>query len=88
MQDDPLFFNEIYSLYAGQKFSRDPLKHPLIDVKRIEAIYAFNSFQIKNSYETLEIFEIDSELKKLDNYDEEEFNEVDLAAIQFESQMY
>jgi hypothetical protein len=74
MQDDPTLSNEIYSLYAGSQFSRDTLKHPLIDVKRIEAIYAFNSFQIKNTYETLEILELENELKKMDNYDEEEFN--------------
>ena len=88
MQDDPTLSNEIYSLYAGSQFSRDTLKHPLIDVKRIEAIYAFNSFQIKNTYETLEILELENELKKMDNYDEEEFNEIDLASVKFESTSY
>ena len=88
MEDDSEFSNKIYSLYAGDQFSRENLEHPLIDIKRIEALYAFNSFEIKNSYETLEILELENELKKYDNYDEEEFEEIDLSLINFESKRF
>ena len=88
MEDDKEFSNKIYSLYAGDQFSRENLEHPLIDIKRIEALYAFNSFQIKNAYETLEILELENEIKKYDNYEEEEFEEIDLSSINFESKSF
>ncbi len=88
MQDDPDFANDIYSLYAGPDFSRNKVEHPLIDIKRIEAIYSFNSFQIKNSLEALEIIELEQEIKKLKYYNEEDFNDYDLTSISFESTEY
>jgi hypothetical protein len=88
MQDDPDLADQIYSLFGGPQFDRHKLEHPLIDVKRIEAIYAFNSFQVKNSYEALQTIEMDNEIKKLNEFDEEDFNELDLTSIGFESEPY
>jgi len=86
MQDDPEFASNIYSLYAGPNFDRNSqVEHPLIDIKRIEAIYEFNSFQIKNSLQVLELIELEKEFKKLKNYNEQDFNEIDLTSIDFES---
>ena len=88
MQDDPDLASQIYSLFGGPDFSRDTLQHPKIDVKRIEAIYAFNSFQVKNSYEALQIIEMENEIKNLKDFDEEDFNEIDLSSVGFESEIY
>ena len=88
MYDDPYLADQIYTLYAGPEFNRDKLEHPMIDIKRVEAIYGFNSFQIKNAYESLEIIEMEKEIKKLENYDEDDFAELDLASVDFESEAY
>ena len=88
MQDDPDLANQIYSLYGGADFGRDKLDHPTIDIKRIENIYAFNSFQNKTALEALEIVELENEIKKMKYYDEEDFGDLDLEAVDFESDSF
>lgn len=88
MSDDPETSKLIYSLYAGPNFTRDPVQFPIIDVKRIEAIFAFNSFQIKNSLEMLQLKEMDELLNKTPKYDSEDFTEIDYNSIQFQSNDY
>jgi tetratricopeptide (TPR) repeat protein len=94
MRDDPSLAKQVYSLYGGEKHGRTaPFKNEdnnscLIDIERLEAIYAFNSFQIKNSIETLNILSLEEEAKCLSCYDEEDFNEVELSLINFNSVEY
>lgn len=85
MQDDPELSEKIYSLFSGPEFNRDPLPHPLIDMKRIEAIHEFNSFQIQNSLESLQVIELNKQLKAFKNYNEADFREFDLTNVGFES---
>ena len=96
---------KIYSLYGGPDYDRESLDdHPLIDLKRIEQIYRFNSFQIENSFEELEIMAIDKEIKNFkiyegsnyadydDDYEladvDEDIRDIDVTAVQFESNVY
>lgn len=88
MQDDPELAGEIYSLYAGPNFGRNKLSHPIIDIKRIEAIFSFNSFQIKNSYEALDVIEMEKEAMVMEGYDAEEFSDLDFPSINFKSDIY
>jgi hypothetical protein len=97
MRDDPSLAAQVYSLYGGERYGRTaPLvdnnnnNSCLIDIERLEAIYAFNSFQIKNSLETLDILRWEDEAAKsascLD--EEEDFNELELSLITFDSNEY
>ena len=97
MQDNPELAEKIYSLYAGPNFDRNKmLDHPLIDIKRIESIYTFNSFQIKNSYEALELVELEKEIEtfKLENNDEldeqndYDFKNLEFGLVNFDSELY
>lgn len=88
MTDDPETFKRIYSLYAGPDFSREPLPFPLIDVKRIEAIFAFNSFQIKSSLEMLQLKEMDELLSKTPKFDSEDFTEIDYNSIHLQTKEF
>jgi tetratricopeptide (TPR) repeat protein len=84
MNDNPELAAKIYSLYGGDKFSRDST--PFIDVKRIEAIHEFNSFQIQNSFEALKIIEITNEIAP--GYNNDDFKEIDFGSIKFESDLF
>ncbi len=95
MQDNPELAAHIYSLYAGPNFDRNKmLDHPLIDIKRIESIYTFNSFQIKNSYEALELVELEKEIEtfksenELDEQNDYDFKNLEFGLVNFDSELY
>jgi hypothetical protein len=96
MQDNPELAEKIYSLYAGPNFDRNKmLDHPLIDIKRIESIYTFNSFQIKNSYEALELVELEKEIEtfklennELDEQNDYDFKNLEFGLVNFDSELY
>lgn len=96
MQDNPELAEKIYSLYAGPNFDRNKmLDHPLIDIKRIESIYTFNSFQIKNSYEASELVELEKEIEtfklennELDEQNDYDFKNLEFSLVNFDSELY
>ncbi len=88
MSNNPKLAREVYSLYAGPGFSREPVSDSLIDVQRIEAICVFNSFLIKSSYELLQLKEMEEDLEKMPGYNEDDFGELDLGSIEFQSEQY
>lgn len=88
MQNDPDIADQVYALYGGPNYSRDKVEFPFIDIKRIEAIYSFNSFEIKNYIEALELQELDKQIAKYAVYDEDEYSDLDLASIDLKSDFY
>ena len=90
MRDDPNVSGQVYALYAGPDHDRSPLAHGLIDIERVEAIYSFNSFQIKNNLELLDLMDMESRVKELDKHLDEvdDLNEVDLSLLSVESDEY
>lgn len=88
MHDDPDFAEQVYAMYAGPGFNRDKVEHPLIDIKRIEGILEFNSFQILNSFESLQLIELNKVMKAAKRYNETEFKELDYVIPCFDSEDY
>ena len=86
MQDDPELAEKIYSLFGGPEFSRESLPHPIIDMKRIEAIHEYNSFQIQNSLESLQVIELNKQLKAFKHFNETDFREFDLTSVGFDEE--
>ena len=60
----------------------------MIDLERVEQIFAFNSFQIKSTLDMLELERMEENLCRTAAYDEDLFGELDLNAVTLKSAEY
>jgi len=85
MQDNPELAQKMYTLYSGDEFDRNQQVN-VIDFKRIEGFQKYNSFQIQNAFETLQLHNLNMQTKKFKNY--KEYRELDLAAVNLSSEYF